>query len=223
MNEVDKMIRENYENSKKLNEYNNKIYGDIVCYIRVSSLPSTKMEEIISDLLEMFLRYEKEGKSIDDIIGSDYKAYCDSIITAALDNRFHVEKLTDVLYIIINGLFVIFSINFLIDYLPKLMEYRKIISYQLSLLSFFMNSTLIFISVFAIFRFFGKNAFEKPSKKSLFLFFFALMILLFPLAFFKVILKNYFVISINPYAVITIIIIYWLYKLITKIRNKAAI
>ncbi|URZ04512.1 hypothetical protein [Clostridium felsineum] len=222
MNEVDKMIRENYENSKKLNEYNNKIYGDIVCYIRVSSLPSTKIEEIISDLLEMFLRYEKEGKSIDDIIGSDYKAYCDSIIAAALDNRFHVENLKDVLYIVMNGLFILLTINFAFDYLPKLIKYKKIISYDLEI-SFFLNATLILISCFVILKYIGKTSFKTPSKKSYVLLFIVLYIFIFALGFLQYSLKRYIVFSINPYIIITIIIIYWLYKLITKIRNKAAI
>ncbi|AGK96489.1 DUF1048 domain-containing protein [Clostridium pasteurianum] len=221
MNEANKMIKENHEISKKLNKENQAIYTDIVCYIRVSSI--NEKEEIISDILDMFLRCQEAGKPIEEAIENDYKGFCDSIIGSVSQKRISFNNLKEYLGIIINGIFILLTIDFVFNYIPKLIASKSLISYQFNV-SFFITTIIIIIISIAIVKYIGKNSFKfsnrKSSKKENFLFGsgFASFIIL--MGIFQYVLRNYVLFSLSGYYVFFVLGIYWIYKLISKIKDK---
>ncbi|AAK76899.1 DNA-binding ferritin-like protein (Dps family) [Clostridium acetobutylicum] len=224
MNELDAMIKKNYEMSKKLNEANDKVYTNILCYIRVSSLDAKEKEEIISDILEMFLRCQAEEKSIDELIGNDYKSFCDSIIESAGENKFSKENIKETLYIIINGIFILLSINFIFDYVPRAIKYRSIVNYKLGV-SFLLTTTMILLIAFGIVKYIGKTSFNdnniSDSKKAKILFIIFYVVITVILGLIGYILRTYTLFSANPYVMLAILAVYWIYKLLERFRKEA--
>ncbi|SES96953.1 Uncharacterized membrane-anchored protein [Oceanobacillus limi] len=79
--EPKEIIEWNNKKREELTEHNQKIYEEMLIYIRAGSNKSEQQtEEVLLELLEHLLDAQKEGKSAEEIFGSDFKAYCDDII-----------------------------------------------------------------------------------------------------------------------------------------------
>lgn len=223
MNEAKKMIKQNFETSKKLNEKNDLIYTDIVVYLRTSKLEEKQTEEIIADILDMFLRSQEEGKEIKEVIGYDYKAFCDSIIESAAKNSFSLNKILENGTIFLEGIFIMFTIDLAFNYFPKFFMHRATEYYTLKL-SFVLITALIIFMSFGIVFYIGKTSFKKskPSKLKNFLFGACYAIICLALGFASVKLSNYNLFSVHFYFVLVPVLIYWVYKLvISKLMLRA--
>lgn len=223
MSKADKMIRENYEMSKNLNEENDIIYRDIVCYIRVSLISSIEKEEIISDILEMFLRYQCEGKPLDNAIGHDYKAFCDSIIDTSVPNSFSIDNIKEKAYIVINGVFILLSIDFVFNYIFKLNTLTNFPNYHINIGTISLITIIVICSFFVV-TYIGKTSFKranrKSSKRQNFLFGMSFAIFNLCLGLIAYFLRSYTVLSLNPYVVFITLVIFWIYILTKHIINR---
>ena len=82
MNKLTRKLRdENNELEKQLSEEANAVLTDIVVYIRCANISEFNQERVRRDIDEMLLEGERRGQSVDDIIGGDYKTFCDSVIS----------------------------------------------------------------------------------------------------------------------------------------------
>lgn len=75
-----KLNKQNNKMDQKLSKENTEIMTDIVCYLRGSSLSEWDIELVRQDLLDIFLRAEKDRNHIKNVIGEDFKSFCDEII-----------------------------------------------------------------------------------------------------------------------------------------------
>lgn len=73
-------IANHYELSKQLTPEYDKVYTDMVVYLRTSALTMTDVEEVINDILVMMLEAQDRGESAELVFGSDYKQFCDEMI-----------------------------------------------------------------------------------------------------------------------------------------------
>lgn len=55
---------------------------DIVCYLRSTSLTAMQQEEVRRDIIDMLIDGRRRGWTASDIIGGDYRAFCDEIVAA---------------------------------------------------------------------------------------------------------------------------------------------
>lgn len=227
MNEVEKKIKENYEISKKLNEENDRIYTDIVCYIRGSSLSELDQEEVVSDILEIFLRCQEGNKPIEEAIGKDYKGFCDSVIEAAGNKKFYLSNIISNIKMIISGFFILLTIDLFFSYLPELIKNKKVENYNLSL-AFLVPYIIIMFTSIAVVNYILKNTFNISeaikSKKKIITFFiyigYVLVVGLLVLITYK--LRTITLFSMKIYYPIIAIIIYWMYILLKRISiNKS--
>ncbi len=82
MNKLTRQLRdENNELEKQLSVETNEILTDIVVYIRCANISEYEQERVRRDIYDMLLEGERRGQSVSDIIGDDYKAFCDSVIS----------------------------------------------------------------------------------------------------------------------------------------------
>lgn len=65
---------------KKLNESNLNLYKSITSYIQNSYLRTIEKEEILQQIMDMMLQAQIENKSINLVVGEDYKEFCKSVI-----------------------------------------------------------------------------------------------------------------------------------------------
>lgn len=218
MDSVRGMVKKNYEISKGLNNENDKIYTDIVCYLRVALPESVKTEEIISDILEMLLRGQQQGKSTEDIIGEDYKSFCDSIIETMEIKRFSTYWIKENLQTVINCFFILLTINIFIDYLPKAVISKSITSYTFTL-GFVINSIVITALAINIVNYVGKNSFKlsgKLGKKQYFILWLVLTFIISLIFISSIMLSKYKLFSINIFLMVGIVGSYWIYRKVIK-------
>ena len=74
--------RVNNELDKQIAPENREAYTDIICYLRGAKLSEYNQETVRGDLLEMILSAQMRGEGIQTVIGEDYQAFCDNIITS---------------------------------------------------------------------------------------------------------------------------------------------
>lgn len=75
------LIEANNEKRKLLTEENLKWYEDMLIYIRLSYDKSEQeTEEVLTEILDHLLEAQEDGKTIEDVFGSDPKAYANEII-----------------------------------------------------------------------------------------------------------------------------------------------
>lgn len=76
-----RMLRdENNKLEKQLDDKTNDILTDIVVYIRSANISDIDQENVRRDITQMLIDARGRGESADDVIGGDYKAFCDAII-----------------------------------------------------------------------------------------------------------------------------------------------
>lgn len=81
MSKKDKeILNKNNEREELINEENDKVLTDMICYLRVSGISKYNQELVRSDLIEMILDAQERGENIQQVMGKDYKQICDDII-----------------------------------------------------------------------------------------------------------------------------------------------
>jgi DNA-binding ferritin-like protein (Dps family) len=165
MSKVEDLIKKNYELSRKLTPENDEIYTNIVCYLRTSVLDELEAEEIIQDIIGMFLEAQERGEEIEKVIGEDYQAFCDSIIEAAQPKNFTWRKLFSSLEIAIIAIAVLWLIDLAFDYLPQMIKQgRLILDYQVNL-GFLITAAINLLAAAWIVNYIGKNSFKITNEQ----------------------------------------------------------
>ena len=72
--------RENNLLEEQLGDEYRSVLTDIVVYLRSADITFLRQERIRRDITDMFFDGEQRGDSVRDIIGRDYKSFCDDII-----------------------------------------------------------------------------------------------------------------------------------------------
>lgn len=157
-----KLLKENNEFEKNLNETNIKVITDIVVYLRGCDISEYHQEEVRHDIMQMISDGEKRNEDINIIIGKDYKTFCDEIVSA-FPARSKKEKFLDwssqILY-----LFSILSlIWFFSSIIPAFSGKTSINSLPITL-GAVINSILIILCSFLIVRFICKTSFNENVK-----------------------------------------------------------
>lgn len=78
--EAKALRKENNELEKQLSKETEAIQTDIVVYIRSANISDIDQERVRRDITQMLIDGEARGESAADVIGGDYKAFCDEII-----------------------------------------------------------------------------------------------------------------------------------------------
>lgn len=78
----------------QINEENQEIFTDMICYLRGANISDYDQELVRRDLTEMVLSAQSRGENIHTVIGGDFKLFCDNVI-ANLPPKTAKEKLTD--------------------------------------------------------------------------------------------------------------------------------
>lgn len=58
------------------------VMTDIECYLEITSLTDMQRQEVRRDIIDMLIDGRRRGKTARGIIGRDYRAFCDDIVSA---------------------------------------------------------------------------------------------------------------------------------------------
>ncbi|MBU3193355.1 hypothetical protein [Clostridium algidicarnis] len=80
LNELNLLRKQNQTNTKELIDINQEFLSRILNYVQISKIGAFDREIIRKDLIGMAIEAEKRGKTLSDIIGTDEKSWCDSLV-----------------------------------------------------------------------------------------------------------------------------------------------
>ncbi|GGE69878.1 DUF1129 domain-containing protein [Priestia taiwanensis] len=76
------LIEMNNEKRELLTEENERIYSNMLVYIRMASIAEHHVEEVLIDVLDHLLDAQEYGETAYDVFGKNPKEYCDELIEA---------------------------------------------------------------------------------------------------------------------------------------------
>jgi len=91
---VKELNKRNNELDQKIEEKNDEVLTNMICYLRGADISAYHQELVRNDLLEMVLSAQERGEDIQTVIGGDYKEFCDDII-ANLPPKTMKQKVVD--------------------------------------------------------------------------------------------------------------------------------
>ena len=77
---VKEMLKENNELQEQLSDDGKKVLTDIVVYLRGVPVSMYEQERVRRDITQMLIDGEKRGSSAREVIGEDYREFCDNIV-----------------------------------------------------------------------------------------------------------------------------------------------
>ena len=165
MSDLKELIKKNIELSKKLTPKNHEIYTDIAVYLMTSSLDELETEEILQEIIGMFLEAQQRGEDIEKVIGEDYQSFCDSIIESVQPKKFTWQKAFRYLEIVILGFGCLWIIDLACSYLPRMIiNGRLIFDYQVNL-GFLLVAAINTLAAVLIVDYIGKKSFKLRKDK----------------------------------------------------------
>ncbi|MUT68598.1 hypothetical protein [Paenibacillus sp. NEAU-GSW1] len=165
---INQLLKTNNELSLQLNETNAAILTDIVVYLRVSDISELQAEQIRHDLLDMTLAAQERGEDLPQVIGSDYKAFCNEILGSAAPKSAK-EKAKEATFIVTTGLasLLLIQLFFMKDawQLAANLLAGRAVDYNLPLSLGFVISTIVIIAfAWIITSVIGKRSFHYTEK-----------------------------------------------------------
>ena len=76
-----KLLLENNQLEEQLTRENNRMMTDIIVYLRASNTTAYQQECVRRDITEMVLEGQRRGAPMEEVIGEDYKAFCDAVLS----------------------------------------------------------------------------------------------------------------------------------------------
>ena len=190
--------------------------------MRVSNLSDEEQEEIINDILRMFLDWQEEGKTVESMLGDDYKKFADNIIAAVNPKKTIFKRIKKYFVILLDFSCFMLTIDFIFEYLPKLLkgthDLNLIYNYTLVML---VSNLFIIIGASVLVTYIGKTSFSflnnRFYKLEKFAFVCGIVAFLVLPYVFSLKLSPIVIFSTNIRYVIIIIVIYRVYKGVKKI------
>ncbi len=134
-----KILRKlNNLNEENMSKESDKIYTDMVLYLRFSDLTLLQQEIVRSDLIQMIIDGEERGESIQEILGGNYKAVCDEII-ATFPPMSKKDKVINFLSIGSLSSSVILLVFVLTQVITNILSKKNILTFD------FIDSYLVFL------------------------------------------------------------------------------
>ncbi|MGX7419662.1 hypothetical protein ACWOFR_12770 [Carnobacterium gallinarum] len=73
-------LEENNRLRKQLTSENERAYGDVVVYLRLSHAEERQTEELLLEIIDHLLEIQKKGGSYLDLFGSNSERFCDELL-----------------------------------------------------------------------------------------------------------------------------------------------
>ncbi len=161
-NHLNKLRKENNRQDRKLTPENNNIMTDVICYLRSSNLCEYDLEVIRKDLLGMALESQIRGDTLQNVIGADYKSFCQELISNGRQKSVY-EKTLEALFVFS----FVFTVLYICEMIFSSTVFNAVKFSQFNMhitLGFVIGSLLIILMGYSIYYFIAKRTFEFTEK-----------------------------------------------------------
>lgn len=156
---VKNLMRENENLEKEIhNEDSIKALTDIVVYLRGSRISMLDQEKVRKDIVEMLIDGEKRGQDIREIIGDDFKEFCDNVISEIPKKsnlQVMIENFGDALW----GLDMLLFIRLIFVLLSQITNHTFISAFPVRL-GEMITGIVILVTAVALVQWICRNSFE---------------------------------------------------------------
>ena len=165
MNKKIKLLAgENEIHEEQIWEESQEVYTNMIVYLRVSRLSEYNQELVRRDIIQMLLDGQERGESVKQVIGEDYKEFCDEIIGAfppksPKEKACELFDIASMCFCILGGISVIFNI------IDNIRQKNHLLTYSLSAADV-VNFIVIVIIAYLVVYVICKGAFRKPKKEN---------------------------------------------------------
>ena len=97
--ETKALLQENNQQETLLFPDFQSVLNNMVTYLRSTRLPHSLQEQARQQIIQLFLAEQEKGASPDEVIGMDFKEYCDTLLEQSPRNNGHTRILCAVRYI----------------------------------------------------------------------------------------------------------------------------
>ena len=165
MSKKDKVIlNKNNKREELINEENDKVLTDMICYLRVSGISKYNQELVRADLIEMILDAQERGENIQQVMGENYKQICDNII-AEFPQETKNKKILECIDITLICVCIFGLYSIIIQVIDCIVNNKALI-YDLHVSYLIEIAILIFASNFIV-QYICKNPFDDENKSSI--------------------------------------------------------
>lgn len=165
---VNQLRKQNNQLEEKLSQDNQNVLTDIIVYLRTSQISDYQQEIIRNDITQMMIDGEQRNMDMHDVIGNDYKEFCDNIL-AEVPKRSITEKILSMIAPICLYCWIVLVIWLVTCILEIIFDQNTLPLLVLKLGDFVSYGTLIFVSIFIV-DYICKNSFEINKTKYKFVF-----------------------------------------------------
>ena len=194
---VNQLRKQNNQLEEKLSQDNQNILTDIIVYLRTSQISDYQQEIIRNDITQMMIDGEQRNMDMHDVIGNDYKEFCDNIL-AEVPKQSITEKILSMIAPICLYCWIVLVIWLVTCILEIIFDQNTLPLLVLKLGDFVSYGTLIFVSIFIV-DYICKNSFEINKTKYKFVFMLIVWMIVFSIS---RLLLNDFVFYIHIYIAI---------------------
>lgn len=169
-NKLEELRVLNNKLDEQINEENQPLFTDMICYIRSANISGVSQEMVRHDLTEMILSAQSRGENIKDVIGEDFKEFCDEVILnlpSKTRRKKWIERL-DTLCLcisILGAINIVFSLDFI--NMIKNIILKQPLNYDIHVSTGMVISVILIItaSVFIV-DMITKNALKKENESN---------------------------------------------------------
>ena len=220
MNKKEKTIlNKNNKREELINEENDKVLTDMICYLRVSGISKYNQELVRADLIEMILDAQERGENIQQVMGKDYKQICDNII-AEFPQETKAKKAIEYIRIALICV-VIFGLYSIIFQVIDSIANNKAFIYNLQV-SFLIEAITIIVASNFIVKYICKNppptkSIKSQKKKSFLVIFVTILVILILFMACSYLFNSTILIMPLYVAVISVVILFIIERVLNKI------
>ncbi|QZY56135.1 hypothetical protein [Crassaminicella profunda] len=159
-----KLIRkDNCEQEKSLFIDNLTIITDMVVYLQSSDLCEYDIEIMRKDLIGMALEAQLRGEKLSNVIGEDYKSFCNELILSG-DIKSTKKKILNCLF----GVTVVIGFMFILEiFMYSCTSPKDTLKFHMPITwGFILSTLLIIVAGYGILKFIAKNSFKLSDKYS---------------------------------------------------------
>ena len=173
MNKATKqLLEENNQREKNLSPEGQKVLTDIVAYLRGTSVPIGEQELVRRDITEMLLEGEQRDQSAQEVIGTDYQAFCDEIL-AELPKRSMKQRIVYALSTVSLSAAALLSIRLVFFLVEAPFQNRVFTPWLPMTLGQFLGGIMLIAYSYGLVEHICRNSFEdrNPSRLQVISFF----------------------------------------------------
>ncbi|MBQ1901212.1 MAG: DUF1048 domain-containing protein [Lachnospiraceae bacterium] len=156
---VKNLMRENENLEKEIhNEDSIKALTDIVVYLRGSRISMLDQEKVRKDIVEMLIDGEKRGQDIREIIGDDFKEFCDNVISE-IPKKSNLQVMIENFGDVLLGLDMLLFIRLIFVLLSQITNHTFISAFPVRL-GEMITGIVILVTAVALVQWICRNSFE---------------------------------------------------------------